>query len=368
MFEIIEKNGCQAMKGVFHIVGGVGASGRSRVILDIIGELKDEFRFTVVSITDSVSYPDGIECVSLGKTKGFSFATVFKLARYAKERKAGVFHSHGRGALVYSVLAARLAGVRKIIHTVHRSDGDRVARLKIIRRTLLNNVSVITAVSDAAGKEFARANEYRSRIITVYNGIDINRFRTESDKNGTGPVIGMVASLSFDKDHETLLKGFAGILESYPVAHLVIVGDGPRLEYLKNIALRLNIAQNVDFTGFSADIPVFLSKFAVFVHSAYTEGFGIAILEAMAAGIPVVASNVGGIPEVVEDNVSGLLFEQGNSEALCAAILKLLKDDKLKNNLILNARDRLLRKFSLERVCNEYRRIYSEQVIVNESS
>ncbi len=355
------------MEHVFHIVGGVGASGRSKVIFDIIGELKDEFRFTVVSITDSVSYPDGIECVSLGKTKGFSFATVFKLARYAKERNATVFHSHGRGALVYSVLAARLAGVRRIIHTVHRSDGDRVARLKIIRRALLNNVSVITAVSDAAGKTFACANEYRSRIITVYNGIDINRFGAESE-SGAGPVIGMVANLSFDKDHETLLKGFAGILELYPVARLVIVGDGPRREYLENIALRLNIAQSVDFMGFCTDIPVVLSKFAVYVHSAHTEGFGIAILEAMAAGIPVVASNVGGIPEVVEDNVSGLLFERGDSEALRTAILKLLKDNKLKNNLIVNARDRLLKKFSLERVCNEYRRIYSEQVIVNESS
>lgn len=355
------------MEHVFHIVGGVGASGRSKVIFDIIGELKDEFRFTVVSITDSVECPDGIECVSLGKTKGFSFAAVWKLARCARRRNATVFHSHGRGALVYSVLAARLAGVRRIIHTVHRSDGDRVARLKIIRRALLNNVSVITAVSDAAGKTFACANEYRSRIITVYNGIDINRFGAEAE-SGAGPVIGMVANLSFDKDHETLLKGFAGILELYPVARLVVVGDGPRREYLENIALRLNIAQSVDFMGFCTDIPVVLSKFAVYVHSAHTEGFGIAILEAMAAGIPVVASNVGGIPEVVEDNVSGLLFERGDSEALRTAILKLLKDNKLKNNLILNARDRLLKKFSLERVCNEYRRIYSEQVIVNESS
>ncbi len=355
------------MTNIFHIVGGFDISGRSKVVADIVRGLRNDFNFTVVSLSDNMAYcKDGIECAGLGKKDGFDIKTVFRLARRAKESGAAVFHSHGRGALVYSVLAAKLAGVRNVVHTVHRADGDLVACLGIMRGALLGRVDAVTAVSGAAAQTFAGANGCSdSKVTVIYNGIDAGLYRQRHAGGGPGenPVVGTVANFSRDKDHETLLKGFAGLQGSYPGARLIIVGDGPGLNDAKNLAAQLGIARSVDFMGFRDNVPAVLSGFDVFVYSTRTEGLGIAVLEAMAAGVPVVAAKVGGVLEIIEDGVSGLLCEAGNHEAMRDGILRILKDSALGDRFIFKAREKLARNFTLDKMCGAYREVYMNLII-----
>jgi len=350
---------------ILHVVGGFDVSGRSRVIHDLCLGLKGRgFVSTVVSLTDSVGYAqDEVPVLSIAKREGFDPSAVMRLREVIISRNASVVHSHGRGALVYASLAARLTRGARLIHTVHRSDGDPVAARPLIRRFILSNVNTVTAVSDVARREFVEANGLPyERTIAIYNGIDPQRYAMakpdRAPESSGSPVIGTVANLSYDKDTETLLHGFAKIRDTHPDATLVVVGDGPRLRDARVLAAQLGIQDNVDFLGFRTNVQDILPQFDVLAHSATTEGFGLALVEAMAAGVPVVAGRVGGIPEVIEDGVSGLLFEQGNADALNEAVCIVLQDEALRGKLVAAGLKRVKERFSLKRMCEAYEEVY----------
>jgi glycosyltransferase involved in cell wall biosynthesis len=171
-------------------------------------------------------------------------------------------------------------------------------------------------------------------------------------------VLGTVANLSRDKDPVTLLRGFAEIRKTLPGARLVIAGDGPEAGAARAEAERLGVAPDVEFLGFRGDVPRVLAALDVFVLSTRTEGMGIAILEAMAAGVPVVASAVGGVPEVVEDGVTGRLFAAGEAAALRDAVVEILNDRALREGLVGRALVRVRERFSMDRMVEEYGRLY----------
>jgi glycosyltransferase involved in cell wall biosynthesis len=167
-----------------------------------------------------------------------------------------------------------------------------------------------------------------------------------------------VANLSPDKDTATLLQAFRLLLQKKPQAELWIVGDGPAGAAARTLSAALGLAQHVRFLGFRNDVPQLLPQFSVFVHSTRTEGLGIAILEAMAAGVPVAASRVGGIPEIVEDGVTGVLVQPGEAGALAAAVLGLLDNAPRAAELVRQARTRVNERFTVERMCEAYAALY----------
>jgi len=352
---------------VLHVVGGFDISGRSRLIHEMSCALKGEgFRFTIASVTDSLAYRQkDIECVALGKGDGVNLSAIAGLIRIIKARGISVLHSHGRGGLTYAALAGRLSPARGLVHTVHRAGGDLVSGKWLARKVVLNCVNVIVGVSDAARLEFARANGFPvSKTVTIHNGIDVSRFarndrnRVNGSESTLSPVIGTVANLSHDKDADTLLKGFTEIVRVFPDARLVVVGDGPKAGQARLLAAEVGIEHRVEFLGFRTDVPDILPTFDVFVYSTNTEGFGLALVEAMAAKVPVAASCTGGIPEVIEDGVSGKLFKPGDPLALRDAVLTLVEDKGLRDRMTANGYERVREKFSLGRMCGEYNKVY----------
>jgi glycosyltransferase involved in cell wall biosynthesis len=347
---------------ILHIVQSFHRTGRSRMIGDLIRGLEPlGVGSAAVSLTDAdTALQSDLDLTCFRRADGFDIGVTMKLIRHARRRGAHVLHTHGRGAVPYAALARAFWPSLRWVHTVHRSDGDAVAAKPMLRRLLLRGVDTVVGVSEAALNEFARCNGSRiRRRKVIHNGIDLARFTAPRKVNALSPLIGMVASASGDKDHETLLQAFAEILKALPAARLAIAGEGPRAVELVRRAGALGVTKSVEFMGFRENVPDLLATFDVFVLASRTEGLGIAILEAMAAGVPVVASAVGGIPEIVRDGATGQLFPAGDVAGLRDAVLKALREREWSARLAAAAAAMVRERFSNQRMCEQYREVYA---------
>jgi len=174
------------------------------------------------------------------------------------------------------------------------------------------------------------------------------------------PIVGVVGRLELEKGHPTLLEAWPHVLRSVPDAYLIIVGEGSRLDALHNIARDMKILHRVVFTGRRDDIPAVTAAFDVAVLPSYREAQGLTILEAMALSRPVVASNVGGIPEMITDGVSGLLVPPHDPPALAAAIVRLLQDHPLADMLGRAGHDLVHDRFCVQLMVKAVQDLYDE--------
>lgn len=366
---------------IVHVVNGFDISGRSRIIHELcLGLRSEDFRFSIASLSGGCRYSQGdVDCRNLHrKPQGFDWRVVRRLRRMAKRRGARIIHTHGRGSLAYAVLAANGISSCRFVHSVHRSDGDRISSHAWVRRFLLGAVDRVAAVSEAALEAFCEVNQFdRGRCVVIHNGIDPSRFENSGEEkaratrrgprvshipprilSADGPIVGTIANLSHDKDIDTVLQSFKALHADLPNARLVVAGDGPRADEARRMVSHLGLKQAVAFLGFRTDIPKILAALDIFVFSTHTEGFGLAVLEAMAAGLPVVVSRVGGLQEIVEHEQNGLLVAPGDSAALCAAVRRLIDDASLREALIEGGRRSVYEEFSLARMCESYRDLY----------
>jgi glycosyltransferase involved in cell wall biosynthesis len=180
----------------------------------------------------------------------------------------------------------------------------------------------------------------------------------KSFKSGTYPVIGMVSRICPGKGHEYLIRALPDILDEFPAVKVKIVGKGPLLDDLKRLAQEINVANSIVFTGYVQDIYTELNSLDVFILPSLSEGFPISILEAMAAGLPVVASNVGGISEAVEDGVTGFLFKAKNTKELASAVKRMLSDRAQAVKMGNAARKKILNEFSPEKYIEKMELLY----------
>jgi glycosyltransferase involved in cell wall biosynthesis len=173
-------------------------------------------------------------------------------------------------------------------------------------------------------------------------------------------VCGMIAILGTEKDHSTLIKAMPKIIPQYPNTSLLLIGDGPKRAELQDLVHKLGIADKVIFTGNRRDIPQLLATLDVVVLSSFYEGTSITLLEAMAAAKPVVASRVGGNPEVVEDGVTGFLVPPADPDALAFRLSQLLGDEDLRQKMGQAGRQRVEEQFSLSQMVANYERLYNQ--------
>jgi glycosyltransferase involved in cell wall biosynthesis len=215
----------------------------------------------------------------------------------------------------------------------------------------------IIAVSDAGASLLRKSKVGTSgKIVTIYNGIPDCVERAESHSKRE-LVIVMVARFTPAKDHEVLLKAFAGI----PAGPLLwLIGEGETRKKFEEMAQGLGIHDRVDFMGVRADVPHLLANADIFVLSSVSEQFPISILEAMRAGLPVIASNVGGVREAIIDGETGILVPSGSIDALREALLRLLRDAELRAQLGREARDQFVMKFMLSSMKEKSKHVYLE--------
>jgi glycosyltransferase involved in cell wall biosynthesis len=286
---------------------------------------------------------------------------------------AEIVHNHMyRAELVGTRAAIALgeAGHRRpwVIGTVH-SSRIRAAEDREVLRHLTPQMNHLVAVSRAIVHKIAEERPSSVPVSLVHNGVDLARYdRTEAcctliEDYGLEPgaqIVGVVGRLEPEKGHPTLIDAWPRVLESVPDAYLLIVGEGSRREALEHQVAELGIGSRVIFTGRRDDVPAVTAALDVAVLPSYREAQGLTILEAMALSRPVVASNVGGIPEMVEDGRTGLLVPPHDPQALATAIIRLLVDHPLADMLARAGHDLVHERFCLEKMVRSIEDLYDE--------
>jgi len=294
--------------------------------------------------------------------------TLPKLVKVMKNKKIDIIHCRSFQAGLRGLLAAKIAGVPIIIKSYHGLNLWKKSHLLLLDRFMSLFTDKFIVVSNARRELMLKREKIRpEKVITIYNGVNGKRFdikiniarqKREFGISETSKVVGIVASLTKVKDHKTFLNAAALIYRKLPNVYFLIVGDGELRNELELYCKQLSINSHVIFTGSRKDIPKMLSIMDIFVLSSLREDLCNALLEAMSARRPVVATNVGGNPEVVLEGETGFLVEPRNPEKMAEKILKLLNNCILSKSMGNKGRKRVEYVFSAKKNAEEIEAVY----------
>ena len=287
-----------------------------------------------------------------------------------------IVHNHMFRAEIVGTRTALLLGEQgcrrpAVISTIH-SSRIRCVDDRVALRQLTPLMDRLIVVSKAIQQKVREEGRFGTPVSLIYNGVDLQRYNHEQpcctlhEDYGipeASPIVGVVARLEAEKGHRTLIDAWPVVLEAHPEAWLLIVGEGSERNSLEAQAASIGISERVVFTGRREDVPAVTAALDVAVLPSYREAQGLSVLEAMALSRPVVASNVGGIPEMVEDGVSGLLVPPGDCDALATAIIRLLSDHPYADMLARRGHDLVHDRFCIELMTSAIESIYDELAI-----
>jgi glycosyltransferase involved in cell wall biosynthesis len=305
--------------------------------------------------------------VHYGLLRGKYDLRVFpRLVRILCKRKIDAVITVGAGdKMFWGRLAARRAGVPVILSALHSTGWpDGVGRLN---RLLTPITDVFIAVAESHGRFLVEHERFpATKVAVIPNGVDTERFATVANVSAirralnigdTDPVVGIVAALRPEKNHELFLEMARHVVSQHPSARFLIVGDGPRRTELEHRAAELGIQANVVFLGMRDDVPDLLSAIDVFVLTSHIEANPVSILEAMSAGRPVVATNVGSIHEAVADGSTGFLVPPGDAPRLSECVIQLAQDRQLARRMGAAGRKVVAERWSINAMVQGYERL-----------
>jgi glycosyltransferase involved in cell wall biosynthesis len=358
---------------VLHVVDSLEIGGLERLVHDLIiargGEGTSVACVTSVGPFGQALRKLGIAVTLIGRRGGFLLTTL-RMWRHLRRFQPDVVHCHNFVGLVYGALAARLAGAVPAVMTRHGAAapmgrlGDRLSHY------LIHRVSVVAVSRESTDLMEAWMGSGRP-VRYVPNGIFMGSYRhllaretarAQLDLPESCFIVGIIARVTRAKGHQLLLDVFAGLQSKIPKALLVIVGDGAELPAVKSYIRKLALEKSVLIMGERQDVPTILAALDVFCLPSETEGMPMTVLEAMAVGLPVVASDVGGIPELVKEGHTGLMVPPRAADELGAALLALARDPQRAREMGRAGRERLLKEFCLESTLSAYEEIYREAI------
>jgi len=315
-----------------------------------------------------------IECFPVRLSKERNIFTARKIARFCRDRDIGIVHAHGAVGAQAARLASLVYGGPRPITTYHVAITN-ITDIPPWKKKLFalfdRMMSVVDrktlSVSGAVKNTLIREAFFQpDRVHVLYTGIDINavadcrknKFREEIDVAPDSLLVGAVGRLSEEKGMDILVDAMPYILREFPSLNLLIAGDGPLKDLLQRRTRDKGIGAHIRFLGYRNDVERLLSDIDLLVMPSKTEGFPLVLLEAMASGTPVVASNVGGIPEIVHDGHDGILVPPGDPLYLADAVIEILKNSTLREDLGRKARKKASQHFLLEKMLLELNDIY----------
>ncbi|WP_432798501.1 glycosyltransferase [Poriferisphaera sp. WC338] len=373
-----------------HVLHQMDFAGAEVLAADLARRLGHRWRFVFlcldgVGVLGDQLRDEGYEVVDLGRRPGVDWRVGRRLRKVVHERHIHLLHAHQYTPFFYAAVSRRFKAHPPIVFTEHgrhypdKRSGKRV----FVNQYLLKEHDRVTAVGQFVRQaliENEGITEQRTgkTVEVIYNGIDPDKFgagdKAEARRRlGLGEherIIMQVARFHPVKDHETAVRAFARAIGDEPEvlgskanrAKLVLVGDGSEREMIEALVQELEIGEHVLFTGVRDDVHEILPAADIFMLSSLSEGVSVTLLEAMAANIPIAATNVGGNAEVVEHGRNGLLSERQHPEALAHNLKMLLGDADMRAKMGEAGQNRLLKMFTQHQMHKAYERVYAQML------
>lgn len=366
---------------ILHIVTDLGIGGAEKNLLSIVknynrdkfnvfvayssgGDLEREFKKSSVNLYK-------FQNAKLRFRSGRGVSAVFKLYRFIKKHKINLVHTHLFVPYFWGGLAAKFAKI-KLINTVQNIRDDYVGkvykRLRFVER-IFSHFTEREIVYNKISKEvLVRRGIDEEKIQIISGGVKVSKLLSYRTKNlkwvrekynlNDVSTVGISGSLRPVKNHELFLKAAERVLKVLPKVRFVITGDGPERERLKKICSELDISNEVIFTGFVDDLYSIIEIFDIFVLTSLSEGQPVVILEAMALGKPVIATAVGGIPEVIKNGRTGILVPSNDDKTLSLVIIDLLQDEEKRKKIATAGQKMVEKNYNISKVVEQVENLY----------
>lgn len=363
---------------ILQMISSGGFFGAENVLLELSDELKKAGHSVTVGVIRNSRNPNtelsgkaaerSINTVEFECNGKFDLKTISTIGSYVREGSIDIVHSHGYKANIYAVLSNR-KNRRPLVTTCHNwiVSSARSSVYAYLDKVFLKRFDAVVPVSRTVEGLVLETGLNKKKVRLIENGINIYRFIQEKRDTGLrsllgidpgSKVVGTVGRLAAEKGHKILLQSAGRVLDAYKDCFFVIVGDGKLRGELEEDARAAGIGERVIFTGARSDIPELLSIMDVFVLPSLTEGQPMALLEAMAAGKAVVASNVGDVKKILKDGLLGIVTPPADPGAVSEGILHYLNNPSAAGKAGAMARKEAVERYSSARMAGEYQLVY----------
>ncbi len=367
---------------IAHVIYKLDVGGLENGLINLINQMPvHKYRHIIICLKGSTQFRerlqrDDVQIIDLQKKDGQDWASFVTLYRILRQQQVDIVHTRNLATIEYQV-PAFLAGVHDRVHSEHGWDtfdpeGNK-KKYQILRRLISPLVKVFIPLSLHLQSYLVnKVGIPEQKIVRICNGVDINKFYPVQEKElivdcplvqGKDVInIGTVGRMHGVKDQLTLVRAYIQLLTKHPnligTVNLLLIGDGPLREEAIVLLENNNLLAHVWLPGARADIAAIMRSLDIFVLPSQAEGISNTILEAMATGLPVVATAVGGNTELVLEGETGLLVPHSESEAMATALLTLLENKPLRLQFGKSAHQRILEKFSIQAMVNKYTDVY----------
>ncbi len=358
---------------VMHLVHQLGSGGAENGVVNLANHMDIErFETSICAFVGNGSLTSRLDLeraalFEMGKGDGNDIRLPAKLFGLFKRWRPDIVHTHAWGTLCEGFLAGKAANVSVLVHGEHGTIQER-RRNMLVQKIVWGLADQVLSVSRVHARKLSESIGFPlNKIEVIANGVDSDLFRSGNDirpirdEMNLRPddiVLGTVGRLVPVKNQRLLIRSFAGLIRDDFKVKLVVAGDGPLREELENEAKERGCLTDVRFLGRRSDIPAVMAAMDIFALTSVSEGMSNTILEAMGSGLPVVATDVGGTPELVVNKETGFLVPSDNVDALTDVLINLIDNPALRLQMGHAGRERVKRKFSLRAMVGNYERLY----------
>jgi glycosyltransferase involved in cell wall biosynthesis len=351
------------------IIGG--AEVFTRVVVPLLQN--ENFHLRVIVLAEGGKYleelaHEGIETIELGLKKGDFFRGMVTLSRIWSNKPPDIIHTHLYHAGILGRISASISGIRRIIVHQHGLELNRKKWRSLLDRHTQRLVHQYAVTCQAIGKQLSQREKVPpSKINVIYNGVDLNaildRFHQPAGETlispkDNFPIIGSIGRLSYEKGFDIILQALSFLQQVNLFPTVFFIGTGPDEQKLRQTAIQLNVEKQVHFSGFQRDKISWLRQMDVYLQASRWEGISLSLLEAMGAGLPVIATDVGGTSEVIQPMLSGILIPPEDPHEMAQKIFDLIHNPSLRRALGSQAQEHIKNHFTIQHTLEQLLSLY----------